>query len=157
MPAIYSRSCEYAVRALTRLARLGVGEHCPIRSVGQDETIPLPFLAKIMRDLGKAGLVEAVRGRGGGIRLAKPPTAIRLIDIVDAMDGLESFDRCAVGLAQCDDEVPCALHDRFKPLREAIRSFLADRSLDDMAKTAIAKERSLAAKGLGVRGGETAA
>ena len=138
---LYSRSCEYAIRAMTRLARLQNGAHCPIHSVGRDEKIPLPFLAKIMRDLGRAGLVEAVRGRGGGIRLAEPAAHLTLLDIVRATDGTHSLEECVAGREDCNREGRCPYCASFEDARQAIHRFLSENRLSELAKTSEGHEK----------------
>jgi Rrf2 family transcriptional regulator, iron-sulfur cluster assembly transcription factor len=141
---IHSSACEYAIRAMTYVAGFEPGQRLLARDVSAHERIPGPFLGKIFQTLVRAGLLKSSKGPGGGFSLAKHPKDISLFDIYTAIDGSTYLDACAVGLARCSDEVPCPLHDRWKPIRERIRQYLQHTSLADMAD---ASRRKLEATG----------
>ena len=64
-------------------------------------------MAKVFQKLVHAGLLQSAKGRGGGFCLARPAHEIRLIQIVEAMEGPQAYDRCVVGLERCTDHMPC--------------------------------------------------
>jgi len=66
---IYSRSAEYAIRALVQLAPLAPGEYALVKNISADDGIPLHFLAKILQDLARDGFLKSSKGPGGGFRL----------------------------------------------------------------------------------------
>lgn len=138
---IYSKACEYGIRALTYLAR-HPDERCMAKSVSEQEQIPHYFLGKILQSLVRYRFVTSTKGPGGGFQLAQPAGEITLFDIKDAIDGTDDLYECAVGLERCDDEMPCPLHDTFKPLREEIKSYLEETTLADMAQ-AVERKRAL--------------
>ncbi len=131
---IHSTACEYAIRALTYLAGFEPGTRVLARDVSAHENVPGPFLGKIFQTLVRAGLLTSTKGPGGGFALAQDPRKIALFDIYQAVDGTQYLEACAVGLAKCSDEMPCPLHDRWKPIRERIRQYLEATSLADMAE-----------------------
>jgi Rrf2 family protein len=139
---IHSSACEYAIRAMTYVAGFEPGTRLLARDISSHEKIPGPFLGKIFQTLVRAGLLKSSKGPGGGFALARDPEAISLYDIYRAIDGTTYLDACAVGLARCSDEVPCPLHERWKPIRERIRNYLEATSLADMA-SASRKKRAL--------------
>lgn len=141
-PVLYSNACEYALRALTRLAGMPAGEVVPLRELARAEEIPAPFLAKIVQGVVRGGLLRSTRGRGGGVSLARPAAMITLLDVKRVMDGTADLDGCAVGLAACSDTMPCGQHEAWKPLREAIKHYLGTTTLADMA-SALAEKRAL--------------
>jgi Rrf2 family transcriptional regulator, iron-sulfur cluster assembly transcription factor len=141
---IHSSACEYAIRAMTYVAGFEPGQRLLARDVSAHENIPGPFLGKIFQTLVRAGLLKSSKGPGGGFALARDPREISLFDIYNAVDGTTYLDACAVGLARCSDEVPCPLHERWKPIRERIRLYLQNTSLADMVAATRAK---LAASG----------
>ena len=81
------------------------------------------------------GLLASAKGRGGGFALAMRPGNITLYDIVEAIDGVSILTRCAVGMAGCDDDQPCPHHDEWAAVREHIRRFLEETTLEQMALT----------------------
>ena len=140
---LYSRSCEHAIRALTYLAARPVGELCLVDEIVRSESVPRQYTTKILGDLVKIGILTSTRGRLGGYALARDPGEVSLLEIMRAIDGPDRIERCAVGLEPCDDHVPCALHDEFRPLREAIRAYLETTTLDTMAEALERKRAQL--------------
>ena len=136
VPVIYSSACEYAIRAASHLAlearRSGKGR-VKLRELAASEGLPPPFLSTILNTLVGAGILNSARGPTGGYELARPPEAITLYDIKAAVDGVQALDACAVGLERCSDEMPCPLHETWKPIRERLRTYLHETTLATMA------------------------
>lgn len=130
---IYSAACEYAIRAATHLALQGEGEFVKGREISEAEEIPAPFLSTVLQRLVAAGLLRSARGPVGGYALAIPANQITLYDLKATMDGVSELEQCAVGLGTCSDETPCPLHDTWKPIREQIKRYLAETTLEMMA------------------------
>ena len=145
---IHSSACEYAIRALTYMAGFEPGTRLLARNVAAHERVPGPFLGKIFQTLVRADLLASNKGPGGGFWLARDPASIALFDIYRAIDGTTYLEGCAVGLARCSDEMPCPLHERWKPVRERIRNYLQTTTLVDMAE-ATKKKRELLARDSG--------
>jgi Rrf2 family iron-sulfur cluster assembly transcriptional regulator len=141
---IFSRPCEYAIRAMTHLADAPEGV-ARAQEIAAAEDIPLPILSKVLQDLARDGLLKSRRGPGGGFRLARPPAHISLRDVVAAIDGTEDFYRCAAGLAGCTEEAPCPLHDMWTRFRENLMVSLETSTLDRMAKV-VKKKKQLAVR-----------
>src|SRR5687768_6932946 len=68
---------EYGLRCLLRLAK-AEGESLTLPEIGEAEGLSVPHVAQTMAVLRQAGLVDSVRGRSGGYRLARPPEQVRL-------------------------------------------------------------------------------
>lgn len=137
-----SQATEYGFRALTHLA-LNPDRSVKVREIAEATSIPPHFLAKIMRRLARYGLLKSYRGPTGGFQLTKRPTETTLLDIVDAIDGLTWYHRCAVGLADCNDDAPCPLHDSWKAVREHLIGYLLEQTLADLAEALRRKQESL--------------
>jgi len=144
---IHSSACEYAIRAMTYVAQFEPGTRLLARDISSHEHIPGPFLGKIFQTLVRAGLLKSSKGPGGGFSLAREAEMISLYDIYRAVDGDTYLDACAVGLARCNDETPCPLHERWKPIRERIRNYLESTSLANMAAATRQKRESIGEKG----------
>jgi Rrf2 family iron-sulfur cluster assembly transcriptional regulator len=76
----------YAMVALTDLAMVAEGALLSLAEISKRQDISLPYLEQLFVKLRRAGLVESVRGPGGGYRLAKSPTLIRVSEILSAVD-----------------------------------------------------------------------
>jgi len=141
---IYSRSAEYAIRALIPLARLPTGEFALVKTLAAQTGIPSHFLAKILQDLARLGLLKSTKGPHGGFRLNQPPEEITMLRIVEAMDGPGRYNGCIGGSPECHDRVACAMHDGWMALRSRIMDYLGGTSIADLAKALGEKRRLLA-------------
>lgn len=136
----WSSGCDYAIRACVHLA--GRGEALvPLRDLTREESLPAPFVGKILQTLVRAGLLRSVKGRHGGYGLARPPGEITLLAVLSAVDGTRHLERCVLGLSRCSDESVCPLHDSVKPLRQAVGDFLTSTTLAAMS-SAQARKRA---------------
>jgi DNA-binding IscR family transcriptional regulator len=59
VPMIYSRSVEYAIRALVHMAQVPNGQYAMVKNIAAQEEMPLHFLAKILQQLARAGLLRS--------------------------------------------------------------------------------------------------
>ena len=128
---LFSKTCEYGLQAMVYLAvkgeRVGIGE------ISKEQELPSYYLSKILHSLVKAKLLDSAKGPTGGFWLNKKAKEISLADVVDALDGMETFDRCGLGLKKCDSEKPCAVHENFKPHRDGILLIFRKTTLQDVA------------------------
>ena len=86
MISVTSKS-RYAVVALAELARAG-SEPMPIGQIAQRRGIPVQFLEQLFSTLRRAGMLTSHRGAKGGYTLAKPPEQIKVLEVVQALDGV---------------------------------------------------------------------
>ncbi len=132
---IFSSACAYAIRAMTQLALVRPNGYVLLDELCEGNELPRHFVAKIFQDLVRQGLLVSAKGRGGGFALARPPEQITLYDVVAVIDGVEQFDQCVVGIAQCSDKAPCPQHDQFKNVRESIKKLLKETTLTRLSNT----------------------
>jgi len=76
----------YAMVALVDLAQAPGGALVSLAEVSRRQNVSQPYLEQLFVKLRRAGLVDSVRGPGGGYRLAKPPSDIRIAEILEAVD-----------------------------------------------------------------------
>jgi len=76
----------YAMVAMADLAALQGGAHMPLSELSKRQNISLAYLEQLFVKLRRGGLVESVRGPGGGYALARPAAEIRVSDILEAVD-----------------------------------------------------------------------
>ena len=89
-----SEGVEWAAHCCSILAALPEGAALNARDLAEFFDLPPGYLAKQMQRLAAAGVVEAVRGRSGGYRLARASETITLLQIVEAVEGAEPSFRC---------------------------------------------------------------
>ena len=133
---IYSRSSEYAIRACIHLAQGPEGKCVMVKDIAREQSIPTHFLAKILQDLARKGLLRSTKGPSGGFCLNSPARKLRLVDIVEAVDGLQAYDRCLAGKPICSDATACPMHQGWIGLRSRIMKYLGGSSIGDLARTA---------------------
>jgi Rrf2 family protein len=142
---IYSRSAEYAIRAFVNLATVPEGKYAMVKNIAAQEQIPAHFLAKILQQLARKGLLRSSKGPTGGFAMRMDPHDVTLLTIVEALDGLAPYQQCASGLAECNDDMPCPMHDSWIALRQRIMDYLGKNSIADLAKALELKKRTIAA------------
>ncbi len=141
---IYSKSSEYAIQAMIYLAEHQDEDKVMVSKIAEEYNIPVHFLAKLIQTLVKHHLVKSFRGRSGGLKLNKPARDIRIIDIVYAIDGPPpEKEMCVIGLDECNDSVPCPLHNNWKVIKENIRVLLGHENLQHLAEEVIRKRSAL--------------
>ncbi len=128
-----STTSQYAIRALSCLARMQQGDAVLGRDLSRQASVPGNYLSKIMLIMRNAGLVQATRGAGGGYRLARPAATIRLLDIVSLFDSAAVKQECVLGGAPCDENNPCAAHEHWKQVRAYYVQFLERTTLAHLA------------------------
>jgi Rrf2 family protein len=129
---MFSKTCEYAIRAVLFIAqKSGGGSKVGIREIAKGIDSPEHFIAKILQDLSRKGLIQSQKGPAGGFYLEKTSLDATLADVVRAVDGDRIFTGCALGLKQCSESKPCPLHHEFKKIRENILRLLQSSSLGE--------------------------
>jgi Rrf2 family protein len=140
---IYSRSTEYAIRAFVNLAQVQEGKYAMVKQIAEQEGIPAHFLAKILQQLARKGLLRSSKGPTGGFSLRTSPKDISLIQLVEALDGLTDYQKCVSGLSECTDDSPCGMHDSWKALRSRIMEYLEKTTIADLAAALELKRKAL--------------
>ena len=133
MSVLFSRQCEYALQAVLALAVQGEGKRSSIKDLSKRLKLPYHFLAKILQQLTRKGLLSSLKGPTGGFALALPPGKITLFHIIEAIDGASVFNSCVLGLPECGGKHPCPVHDRWGALREEIYQMLVRKSVAELA------------------------
>ena len=131
---IYSRSAEYAIRSLVYLARVPDGKFAMARHIAEEEKIPAHFLAKILQELTRKGLLRSNKGPSGGFSLRVPASQIKLLSLVEALDGH--------ALADSLNQTPWIL-DSWKDLHSRIMGYLERNTIADVAEALEQKKAAI--------------
>jgi Rrf2 family protein len=126
-----SQSTGYAILALTCLES-SPDKWVLAKDIAACTEVPPSYLAKILHLLRKSGLVDAKRGYRGGVRLARPPAEINLLDVTLAIEGRSGLTDCVLNLSECSEERACPSHRFWEATRQRIRQQLERISLSDM-------------------------
>lgn len=94
-----SQTAEYALRAVVHLAARRESGPSSAHEIARATKVPVGYLQKILRMLARVHILTAQRGSGGGFALAKVPTAITVLDVLNATDsGVSRIERCPLGI-----------------------------------------------------------
>lgn len=121
----------FAVTAMIDLALRHGNGPVTLAGISDRQQISLSYLEQLFGKLRRHGLVESVRGPGGGYNLAKPTERITVAEIILAVDEPLDATRCG-GMANCQDEQRCMTHDLWTSLNERIYEYLTSVTLKDM-------------------------
>jgi Rrf2 family iron-sulfur cluster assembly transcriptional regulator len=127
-----SMTAQYALRAFVYIAARGDGHPVLAKDISAHTGVPLHYLSRILRDAVRAGLLESARGVGGGFRLARSPSRIKLVDVLSPFDDVLNRSRCPFGQPRCNDQNPCGFHEYWKPIAIAYRKMLEDTTLAEI-------------------------
>lgn len=133
-----SQKTEYAMRAMIELAlrrRRDGDVLVPAREIARSQHVPLRFLEQQLGTLHKAGLVASFRGAGGGCRLARDASEIRIADVVDAIEGPMYPMSCLDGHDDtCFQHSNCGLQELWSDVHVAVRQVFEATTLADLAE-----------------------
>ena len=124
----------YAVMAMADLARNGGEKPLSLAEIADRQEISLSYLEQLFAKLRKGGLVRSVRGPGGGYLLSRPASAVRISDIIFAVDEPIRATRCTPGSPiSCQGaKGRCMTHDLWEELSNHIHLLLSAVTLDDV-------------------------
>lgn len=128
-----TRRGDYGIRAMLALARTPEGQRVSVSSIAAGHRIPVRFLPSAMADLVAAGLVEGTTGRTGGYQLARPPSTITLLDVIEAVEGDPRRTTCVLRGSSCLASGACDVHAVFAAAQEALLEQLAATTLAEIA------------------------
>ncbi|MFV2006409.1 MAG: Rrf2 family transcriptional regulator [Longimicrobiales bacterium] len=129
---ILSQTSSYAVRAMVHLADVGDGTPTKVDDIARELEVPRNYLSKILHTLARAGFLSSMRGPGGGFTMLRQPSSIRLLDIIRQFDGRESEHACLMGNKPCEEDHPCAAHDRWAVVKSQVLTFLSETTILDL-------------------------
>lgn len=105
-----TQTVEYALRAVTTLAYRH-GEPTTTEDVAEATKVPVAYLAKILQNLARKGIIHTQRGVGGGVSLAKAAADLTILDVVNAVEPILRYKTCPLGITSHGNRL-CPLHTR---------------------------------------------
>ncbi len=100
--------------------------------LSEQSGVPPHYLSKVLRKLVKAEILSATKGHGGGFMLARPPSKVRLIDIIEAVETKTPTKQCIFGWRVCDSRNPCVLHHRWSAVSEAFQEWIRKTTIEQI-------------------------
>ena len=138
----FTKRTEYGLIALVYLAE-HEGKFVSVREIGDRYPVPRRLLAEVLKDLGRAGVVDSQRGATGGYSLARPAAEIDLASVIEVLDsspGLISCDSLAsenpadLEESTCELTSLCRIRSPLIRLREDIWSLLRNTTLETLTR-----------------------
>jgi Rrf2 family protein len=122
-----TREADYAIRLVLCLARHGAdAAPVPASGIAAEMEIPYRFVRKIAGRLVRAGLVRSVRGKAGGLRLARRPSALSVLDVLTVIDpSAVTLNVCLLDPRACRRVDHCEVHDPLAKVQSQIERALA--------------------------------
>jgi Rrf2 family protein len=131
---LLSQTGEYALRATAWLVLLSPESPVRARDLAERSGVPEHYLAKILRRLVLAGVLESRKGKTGGFTLARPADSISFRDVLAAVDEFPTANRCAFGWGACSPSEPCPLHEPWTAMTEWFRNWAAATTFSDLGE-----------------------
>lgn len=134
---IYSKTCQYAIRALNYLASLEDKRPATIMEVNAETGVPQAYVAKIFQCLSRSKIVGSKSGPSGGYFLKVDPNKLMLLQVIDALDDISEspLSNCVMGQAECNDKNPCCLHTIWAKARNRMKKRLAKETILDIGRS----------------------
>lgn len=132
---MFSTSCHYGLQAILFIALHSTDdENIGLNRIAEEQEIPKHFLSKILQLLVKHKLLVSMKGPTGGFSLNRKPEDITLIEVIEAIDGLDMFNQCGIGFKRCDDSHPCPIHHEYKVVRNRIKDLFEHKTLKELTE-----------------------
>ncbi len=129
-----TRKGEYAIRGIIYLARLPQGKVALISEIAAAVDVPQAFLAKILQNFAKLGLVSSARGTGGGFMLGRSAAKITLREVVEGVEGPIMPNRCLLGAGSCDRTTHCKVHPVWQKVQSQVVAILDNVTIEELAR-----------------------
>jgi Rrf2 family protein len=127
-----SQTAEYALRVVVYLAAQD-GKPLVTRDIASGTRIPEGYLAKVLQQLARAGLVQSQRGLHGGFMLAIDPQRLTVYDVVQVVDPVRRITSCPLGLPSHSDRL-CPLHRRLDDAAKLVEKAFRDSSIAQLLR-----------------------
>jgi len=133
MKIVPTRRTDYAIRSLIYLAQRD-GGRVNAAEIGAEMDVPLPILHQVLAEMQRANLVTSQSGPRGGYQLARDPTGLTLLEILEAVEGPVKGGECALSGGPCHWEDLCAVHAAWSEAREGFAAALASHTLAEVTE-----------------------
>ena len=129
-----TKQTDYGIVLLTRMAGLPKRQFNATELAGETG-LPQPTVSKILKILGRAGVLDSHRGVKGGYTLAREPEAITVTEVIGALEGPIAITECIDDSpGECSHEAGCPVRGNWQRINEAIRQALDGINLAEMAQ-----------------------
>ncbi len=129
---VVRRNTDYAARLMVHLVKHYGSGPVSTRTAAAEEHVPYQLACKLMQKLNNAKLVTSCMGPKGGFVLAAEPSKISLLEIVEAIQGPISMNRCVLSENTCSRKTVCTVREKLANIQKNITEGLAEITLDKL-------------------------
>lgn len=128
-----SNSSKYALMGVLYLAvNSSKKQKVAAKDLSGNTGVPQAYLSKLMQELARHNLISSTRGPKGGFYLTDKNQEVRLIDIINVIDGDYRLTTCILSLHKCDTEHPCPLHHLVGDTKSKFVQHLEETKVQDL-------------------------
>lgn len=127
-----SSTAGYALQAVLYVARHETEGPVRVGDAAAALGLPQNYLAKVLHQLARSGLLLSTRGKRGGFRLAKTADHIALHAVVSRFDAISTRRTCLLGRHECSDRHPCPAHPRWRAIAEETARFFRETTVGQL-------------------------
>jgi Rrf2 family protein len=131
----FTKASDYAVRAMIHVACVPEGSLVLRQKIAEVQHIPGSFMAKILRRLVRAGLLNSCRGVNGGFSLARPASQINMLEILEAVEGPSAIATCAPDPSGCEWSAECPAAGVWGRAQQSVTMILGNTTLETLVST----------------------
>lgn len=124
-----TRASDYAIRALIHMAQKPSGTTFMRSELAQECEIPDSFLGKILQNLAKSEILSSERGKKGGFKVARDTSDITVYDVISAIEGDISLNKCIFDEDFCSLVHSCTAHNMWTDIQENLIEMLKSYTL----------------------------
>jgi Rrf2 family iron-sulfur cluster assembly transcriptional regulator len=131
---IVRRNTDYAARMMVHLAKHHGNGPISTKAVADQERVPYQLACKLMQKLNNVKLVKSCMGPKGGFVLAREPSNISLLEVVEAIQGVISINRCVLDEDACSRSKVCTVREKLADIQNGMTKELAAITLDELTQ-----------------------
>ena len=123
---MFSKACEYGIRASIFIAEQSLlDKKVSLKDIAKAIDSPEAYTSKILQQLSRNFIINSDKGPTGGFSMSQQELEeVKLSTVVTAIDGDAIYKGCGLGLKNCNENMPCPVHNQFKVVREELREML---------------------------------
>ncbi len=137
---VIRRNTDYAVRLVVHLATHYGDGPVSTRVAASEESVSYPLACKLMQKLHGSKLINSCMGPKGGFNLGRAPSEITLLEVVEAIQGPITLNKCMLSSDACARQISCSVRAKLVGVQETIVSSLAGITFEDLAESNTAEQ-----------------
>lgn len=132
---MFSKACEYGIRASIFIAEQSLlDKKVSLKDIAKAIDSPEAYTSKILQQLSRNFIINSDKGPTGGFSMSQHELEeVKLSTVVTAIDGDAIYKGCGLGLKNCNEIMPCPVHNQFKVVREELKTMLETTLIKSLA------------------------